>query len=120
MEREIYICKSCNTQHSTINNLNKCEICRNIICINCANLLEIKGSINILVHKDGISTENKEYKSLVVCSSCYEKYSSQVDEYNVKLIDSTDKFIDSLRRIRERYLLEVINTIREDFKRYRK
>lgn len=120
MKREIYTCKSCNTQHSTINNFNECEICRNTICVNCAKLLEIKGNINIMVHKDGISTEDKEYKSFVVCPSCYEKYSTQVDQYNVKLIEATDKFIDSLRRVRERYLLGIINTIREDFKRYRK
>ena len=120
MEREVYTCKSCNTQHSTINNVNKCEICRSTICISCASLLEINGNINIIVHKDGISTEDKGYKSFVVCPSCYEKYSARIDKYNIELIEATDKFLDILTSVRERYLFGIINMIKQDFKRYRK
>ena len=119
MEREIYTCSSCDTNHSTISNFNNCEICTKEICSNCATLLEIKGIITVSVNKDNVSMNESNYKTFVVCPSCYEKYINQLDAYNIKLIEAEDRFIEALRRVREKHLLSIINMIGKDFKKHR-
>ena len=90
VQRAVYECETCHTEHEEETSIQTCELCGNDICDNCENVMNF--FLDEDYYKNGQREYDEKWLDTYICNDCYEKIIAS-DE-NIEEVDSEiEKYI---------------------------
>lgn len=107
VEKEVYVCETCGTEHTKAYLLDKCSVCNKEVCSTCKRVLYISEDYLAYDKKDpaSIDFDTEDNPGLrAVCNDCYVKVIAGQESYSTLVGTLVNEFNSRLKQLNDMYL----------------
>lgn len=95
IEKEIYVCESCQSEYESSNRVRKCECCGKEVCTSCSEEVQITSLYTDHTYHETYITNDP----ITLCSDCYKKVKKNQKKYISKVAKEEKNFKKILDRL---------------------